>query len=50
MSPLGQLNPEAAHVVAALVGIGLVCLYALLVMLVRKRQGRPLSGLPPRDR
>lgn len=50
MSPLARLNPAAAHVVAALVGIGLVCIYALLVMPVRERQGRPLSGLPPRDR
>ncbi|WP_163010580.1 hypothetical protein [Streptomyces dangxiongensis] len=49
MSWLGQLNPQVAHVIAAFVGIGLMCLYALLVVLVRKLQGRPVSGLPPRD-
>ncbi|MFF9091137.1 hypothetical protein ACF1BE_33210 [Streptomyces sp. NPDC014991] len=49
MSWLGQLNPQVAHVIAAFAGIGLVCLYALLVMLVRKVHGRPVSGLPPRD-
>ncbi|MFF1281558.1 hypothetical protein [Streptomyces sp. NPDC058299] len=50
MSWPGQLNPEVAQVVAAFAGIGLVCFYALLVMLVRKLRGRPVSGLPPRDR
>ncbi|MFC9926153.1 hypothetical protein [Streptomyces sp. NPDC127190] len=50
MNWLLQLNPEVAHLLAAFAGIALICLYALLVVLVRKVQGKPVSGLPRKDR
>ncbi|MBL1080962.1 hypothetical protein JK359_03065 [Streptomyces actinomycinicus] len=50
MSRLALLNPEVMHVIAGFAGIAVVCVYALLVMLVRKVHGRPPSGLPPRER
>ncbi|MET9446962.1 hypothetical protein [Streptomyces cinerochromogenes] len=49
MSWLSQLNPEVAHVIGGFVGVALPCVYAGLVMLVRRLRGRPVSGLPRKD-
>ncbi|MEU6774054.1 hypothetical protein [Streptomyces sp. NPDC046759] len=48
MSWISVLNFEVVEVIASFAGFGLVCLYALLAMLVRRIQGEPVSGLPPK--
>lgn len=49
MSWWENLNPEVRQVIAGFCGIGLVCIYALGVMLVRWLRGKPISGLPPKE-
>ncbi|MGV4984983.1 hypothetical protein ACWC0C_20155 [Streptomyces sp. NPDC001709] len=48
MSAIAGLNFEVVQVIAGFASFGLVCLYALLVMLVRRIQGKPVNGLPPK--